>query len=774
MNASATLREFITKDAPKPGLQVSLDELIKQEAALISQASDAPMKSIIGNLAESIFQNARLLPSEVEAKFKENKVSNILVNGFMENLRSETVRDPTLKATDPSTPHYVLVRERLLAFLQNYDQPNNTETLSSFIKSHQALYPDVSILHIFDKEADIRALLRTKIEQGAGSIINTTYRTLYEKNPNQFALDVILRNVISYRRDTLKVNHENLKALVEYLDSQKYPLDNLYMVLYRELRALGKSAEICEQTREEIGRKLPASIVDTSEKDEDPGLFHPSFDYDVFFDTYFKIPIQEIRQKRMAKLRKVRIIDLQGEGDRSTIIPEDALRPLKDIADLPPDAFMDRLRKFFNYTAPEGDPDHLSDKQVKAIIAEQLGFAANQVAYTCDTGLKMRDDTSIKKDCAFNKQILACRDARKLITWLSYPDKFKEDFPKYSKIPYRIVRHQARRMLELLVLHRKHSFDEKYKDGVWKRGLLERHLRTRLGIDKTELETHTYRVSVEIDPETHEPVKGGSSHSGGNENGNGNGNGNYNYDVLFSDDEEWAGHDDSQSFIFERDGHTYQAFPVEEKNFQKADIRIPATYGITRDTTVSFYTKDEKLVQYKSLESYLSSWLRGKQPTDIIRLSIVTDVPEDETALRNFIYEYSAGGEVVIKDRQEKRDLRSKGSSPKRSAGSELFAKQRSFSSSMYAILPVRTTRDRGDSTTETYIDHVKTEFETQILGLKEMLIASSDHAITSHHRSYMPEREFKVLFEYLFPPLVYGKKFANYSLQGFKGDKEV
>ncbi len=764
MSAAATLREFITRDTPGPGLQISLDELIKQEAALISQASDAPMKSIVGNLAESIFQNFKLLPSEVEAKFKELKLANILVNGFIENLRRETNRNPALKTTDTSTPQYEIVRDRLMAFLENYDRPNNPETLSSFIRSHQVLYPDVSILHIFNHESDIRALLRAKIEQGAHSIINATYQTLYEKNPDQFALDVILRNVISYRRDMLKINHENLKALVEYLDSRKYPLDNLYMVLYRELRAIGKSAEVCEQTRAEIARKLPASIVDDSQEDEDPGLFHHSFDYDTFFDTYFKVPIQDVRQKRMARLRKVRIIDLQAEGDRSIIIPEDALRELKDIADLPPDAFMDRLRKFFTYSAPEGDPDHLSDKQVKAIIGDQLEFAANQITYTCETGLKMRNDSNIHKECSFLKPILTCRDPRKLITWLSYPDKFKEDHPKYNKTSYGVVRHQARRMLELLILYRKHGFEEKYKDGVWKRGLLEKHLRTRLGIEETELETHTFRVSVEIDPETREPLKGGS----------GGGNGHYTYDVLFPDDKEWAGHDDVESFTFERDGHMYQVFPVEEKNFQKAAIHIPETYDTTRDTTVSFYTKDKKLVQYKSLESYISSWLRDKQPTDIIRLSMVTDSPEDEVALRNLLYEYTSGGEVVIKDRREGRDLRSKGSIPKRSAGSQLFADQRGFSSSMYAILPVRTTRDRGDGVMEPYIDHVKTEFETQILGLKEMLISGSDYAITSHHRSYMPDREFKVLFEYLFPPLVYGKKFANYYLQGYKGDQEV
>jgi len=43
-----------------------------------------------------------------------------------------------------------------------------------------------------------------------------------------------------------------------------------------------------------------------------------------------------------------------------------------------------------------------------------------------------------------------------------------------------------------------------------------------------------------------------------------------------------------------------------------------------------------------------------------------------------------------------------------------------------------------------------------------------SDYTVSSHGNVYTPEREFGTLFEQLFPPILYGEKFAEHQLEGF------
>ena len=74
-----------------------------------------------------------------------------------------------------------------------------------------------------------------------------------------------------------------------------------------------------------------------------------------------------------------------------------------------------------------------------------------------------------------------------------------------------------------------------------------------------------------------------------------------------------------------------------------------------------------------------------------------------------------------------------------------------------------------GKDAAPDFINHIVVPFEWQVLPLDQMLIAGSDHTVTSHEHSYVPEREFETIFRILRPPMVYGTKFAKYALQGYK-----
>ncbi len=753
-----------------------------------ARASDAPLRTIVANLAEFAFRNFRLLPSEFTAIFQQQReatsrddtsitqdLSDILVAGFTENFRAHMMTsNNVILPVDDDEFIQKRARDRLIDFLEHYHSAKLT--LSEFLSSQQHFFPSALFFDLFSQDEEVRQLLTSKIRDAAPDVILEKYKTLYRENPHDFALSFLLKRVITYRDGKfITVNKKNLKALVDYLAKQQdppYQLENLYFLLFTYLTEMRKILNIEESVRADIEGITPGLLVQPT-TDDQGGLLHTEFDFHAFFRDYFKTPIQETRNATLKE--KPRSVDLQAYGMDYIIAPDRSMQPFTEMAllTLEPDLFNAKIRSFFGYTATE-DEDGLSDAQVEATLSRQLSFAANQIKYTLKHGLKMRPkDDPIHEDFTFLSPILACREPKQLVKWFVYPGTFAEDFPECAKTTPTIVRFQARRLLEYLILYREHAFNAEFKHRSEKRDSLEKHLRNRLNIHDDTVVDLSFRILMEVDLETQEAIK--------------NSSGAFHYEVSFPENPEWPkGCNEGEEVIIEKDGKYYKALPAEQKKFLKVKMDIPTTYGSLRPIEVLFYTEDEHILTVKSLQSYLSSFVRGKIPSDLVRCTMViqpSTSKEDVEALIDVIYEYSTHA-VKIDHGTEGRNISKKKSGEKRksrSSGSSAFESQRVMSNAAYAVLPktpsaVMDSDCLSDEELE-QLDadqHSKIGFETQVLDLVSQCIAASDHTTTSHHMSYAPEREFTTACLNLFHPIVYGQKYAKYYLEGYKGDQEV
>ncbi len=753
-------------------------------------ASDAPLRTIVANLAEFAFRNFKMLPHEFIESFKRNRsndqgetgssydLSDILVEGFVNKLIGESIkhnRTPEHLA-DQELSVYQGARQRLFNFLQQYKEIDLI-TLSEFVESQRHYFPGVEFSRFFTHDVEIKTLLIQKIREAAPKAISEKYQALYRENPHNFVLSFLLRRVITYQNGRfLSVNKKNLRAIIEFLAERKdppYQLEDLYLLLFTYLSEMRQILSIQKDVRDDIQSTAPG-MLNVRKDDEDAGIFQEDFNFHEFFRDHFKTPIKDIRNASLKV--KPRSIDLQVKGMNYLIAPERSMTPFTEMADFiaDPALFNARIRSFFGYTSTEGEMG-LDDIELEKVISRQLGFAAKQIAYTLKNGLKMRSkDDPIHQDFNFLEPIISCCDIKQLARWFAYPDNFFAEYPDFQdKVSHTAVRFQARRMLECFILYREHSFSVDFKHRYQKRDLLEQHLRERLQIHDEKIISQAFRILLEIDPETGLPLKGV----------NGNGGGSH-HDVIFPYSNEWPQSDISdheEAVIVKNDKH-YKAMPVEQKQFLEVEMNIPTAFGALRPMKILFYTDDNHILAVKSLHSYLSSYIRGKVPSDMVRCMMVLPSrtsKEDTDALIDVIYEYSTHV-VKIDHSTEKRTISKKGGQPKRAESTATFESHRMMSNAAYAILPRAMPHEESDALTDKELEqldasqHSKVAFETQVMDMASMCIAASDHTDTSHHMSYAPEREFNTACLTFFPPIIYGQKFAKYYLQGYRGDKSV
>lgn len=759
------------------------DAKIVTETKNQALASDAPLRTIVANLAEFAFRNFKMLPHEFIYSFKRDRsdnqggvessydLSNILVDGFVKHNRSSR------PVVDQESLVYQRARQRLLDFLQQYKEIDLI-TLSEFIESQKHYFPDVEFSQFFTHDVEIKTLLIQKIREAAPKAISEKYQALYRENPHNFVLSFLLRRVITYQDGRfLAVNKKNLRAIIEFLAEQKdppYQLEDLYLLLFTYLSEMRQILNTQKDVRDDIQSTAPG-MLNIRKNDEDAGIFQEDFNFHEFFRDHFQTPIKDTRNASLKV--KPRSIDLQVKGMNYLIAPERSMTPFTEMADFiaDPALFNARIRSFFGYTSTEGEMG-LSDMELEKVISRQLGFAAKQIAYTLKNGLKMRPkDDPIHQDFTFLEPIISCCDIKQIARWFAYPDNFFAEYPEFhDKVSHTVVRFQARRMLECFILYREHSFNVDFKHRYQKRDLLEQHLRERLQIHGERMVSQAFRILVEIDPETGLPLK----------SVNGNGGGSH-HDIIFPYSDEWASPDvsDNEEVVIVKNGKHYKAMPVEQKQFLEVEMNIPTAFGAVRPMKVLFYTDDDHILTVKSLHSYLSSYIRGKVPSDMVRCMMVLPSgtsKEDTDALIDVIYEYSTHV-VKIDHNTEKRTISRKGGQSKRAESTAAFESHRVMSNAAYAILPKAMPHiEESDALSDEELEqrdgsqHSKVAFETQVMDMASMCIAASDHTDTSHHMSYAPEREFNTACLTFFPPIVYGQKFAKYYLQGYKGDKSV
>ncbi|MBP7898791.1 hypothetical protein KAZ92_02485, partial [Candidatus Gracilibacteria bacterium] len=716
-------------------------------------------------------------PDGKSAPKNVDQLAEILVTEFIHSLRvqkqeaarnGKTSQNPVSPSSSDLRDVF-LFRAELITFIKGYHQTKHT--LHDFLVIQRQLYPHVDI-HLIFQDPEINTLLIQQISRSSLPEIKSTYVSMYREDPSHFIAQYLNRRVLaplSNAEVTIKTLDRvtgNIDRLLQYLVEQGYQLEDLYMLIYKEFTVWRHITTQSKNTRSKVEQLHPALLAEPNEE-QDAGMLDPRFNFDAFFNKHFRPAIIKARSKELPK--KPRHIDLQVKGWDLLLAPPHAMDPFREMADLAiatdPTVFSTKLRRFFGYPL---DPGKLSDEKMDEILSRQLKIAStDQIKSTLEEGLRLHPkEGSIHKDFAFCTPIIECNDIRSLTIWFAYPDRFIKAFPEFGHIRPEVISLQARRMIEHLLLYRGSVFSSEFKDRKKKRDRIEGHLKEALSIQVIEKFTQHYRVLVQVDPDTHEPILSEDSS-------------NY-YDVLIPGTPEWnactKGKRANHEFFVEKDGLTFKALPVEKRKFIATRIAVPQPHGAPREMDVLFYSDDDNLLDIKSVKSFLLSLIRGKLPTDLVRCMMVfpPDTNEDDKQiLLDFLYDY-ASHVVKLEHHKESRQI-GKQARTSRSNGSASFSDDRLASFSGYAVFLEQLPDDEKATLSEEDIDallHGRYGFEIQVMDINSVCITASHFTISSHNTAYAPERAFNVVTKKYVPPVVMGSKYANYALSGFRGKK--
>lgn len=783
-DSSVTL-EAESPDGPKKsGTRDSIDIELLEVAESLSRSPFMPLHKITETLDEAVFAGHNLLPKESASRIMNNGIADRLVESFVQSYREDPAPVSNLLSI-----RFQKFQGELHDFIARYDRFYDQKSLSVFLKEKKRAYPDINIHQLFGEE--MKDFLIRQINIAAEKIIGERFDGMFEKEEMEYveegditagresgetAPDKIRKEkrqnfILGYifsrairldEQGKIIVDRESLKKLVKFLDAYHYPLESLYMLVYAELKKWGEVRALRQATRQSVNANTPEPL-DKPETEFTPVDFaYEAFlnKYDRFFGQHFTPLIQEVRSKKLrpGKLHLVDVTNISPIGMAQCILPQRSVEPIRERADMlkeNEDKYIDAIRRYFNY-------DHLpaatvKDSEVRSQLAEQLGEAAAQIKYTMKCALRNYDENDpVREEFRFLQEIIDCRDLKTLLVWLSDVKTFKAENPQHKNAPKKIILHQVRKMIELLLFYRKHAFRENFKRAEKHRRDMEYQLKGAMGIEdgETQKTVMRYRIAVAVDP-VNGKQKGKSLE----------------YKVIRDPDHElMSGHADRE-VMYAEGGKTYRVFPVEEKDFLKVKGHIPVAKtgngngkSPAHDVELLWYSGDGHMLHCKSLQAYLSKVLRNyndpKEPKDGVRGAVAINSKEDYEAFMEFTYEnYTSGDtDIEIEDNDEVRYINVNGSR-KRTEGSEVFTKMQDYQGKNYGTLAQRSEDGK--------LDYSHVNFELQVGSLDAMLINLSKYTVSSHSHRYTPEREFRNLFRYFFPPVLYGKKFAEYKMRG-------
>lgn len=720
---------------------------------------------------------------------------------------------------------FLNARAELWNFLQNYADID-FETLTTFLKNLSAEFSDrINIYKLFDK--GILDLFEKKLLEAVKSISLETYRQFFQRNEKEFAFYFLFFRIIRIDQNGIPaIDDACLRELLTFLSGQQKLSENdLYLLIYDTFRSWFCVLREQNNFRRRMRIALPGFLSDDSDISS---VFHHDFDFDRFFHKYFSPVIRSLRNSQFPNndhsVEIVDILSLDSQNMARTIYPERALEPIRRLAALPENEFMLFFRSFLNYEnipvakRKNGDGDNggdddggdddgggrggddggrddsdalpvmnylqLTDEEVKELVALQLEKVEAQIRYTTDLALTLRNRKDpLRERCQFLEEIIKCRDFHKLIMWVADPVKFRQEYPQHQKIPQRRIQHEARKMLEMLLFYRKNRFRHAFKKREHWRDLIEQHFMGRLQVQLGLNVTIPVRIKTELDPETEEPKLFLQS--------DGTLSPCYSYvnlyDCISSPELLHLAQNLDDNIVIEEGAKKFLLYKKEDRNFIAATAFVPLPDS-EKPHRIQFwiYNPDGRFMHVKGEESFISSWLRGKTPSDILRNTIVVSQPEDADILRRFHYSsYSSGVglDTKISDRTAGRES---GHARKKTKASKQFSGQRDFSFASYATLldaaqseveaafVEKDPEKRREKLEELLNKHTHIEYETQIMTFKEIFLALSDYTTLSHSRAYKPKLEWEILFRHYFPPTVYGKKFADDYLSGFRGNGSV
>lgn len=746
---SAAAQRLVTF-AAKPYIKENHEgqsRILQEETQALSLLTGSPLRTIVSTLAETSFLQFQLLPDEFAANFRNQALAHSIVKNFARNITSKYQKRPP-NATDD--PDYEKMRALLFSHADAYSSTSE-RTLDRVIAEQAALYPNVNFGQIVS-DSSFQLALVERIEQAAISIISPAYHALFENNAEKFILEFLFYRVFHIDTDTgvVRVKDAPLRSLIGFLHQEDYPLENIYLALYRHYSLMQCVPNIHQDVRAQVERTTPALLRTRDGDESETPFFDPNFNFDAFWKSEFEPVICDIRKPSGRKT--FRMVDFLEHPLSVAIRPEQMCNPFKELASgfrFAPDLFERFARLEFSY------PPSVSFELIKRELANQLEATSKQFDYTREHAFSRRpDDDSIHQDCKYIPEILSCRNVQDIITWIAYPEQFFEKNPDYQDvISPDVVRFEALRFYQLFLFCREHLFKSRIQDIPYHRDLLEKHLREVFSISETVSHVVSYRVGMRLNPATQTPLM--------------DQDGLHQYDVFFNkEDSSFVPHD--QEGVYSRDDQMWHLFPYEDANLTLAEVSIPRTNGEPVRGYVQFYTGDGHLLHGKKPESIVSAMLRGKEPTDYVRFSLVTELAEMEQALKDYFYHKATGGANKIDDAEEERSIRQMAQSKVRGAGSNVYRSERPYDAAHHILIPVV---DEGPDGQD-QISYAQVLFEVQILNFRKMLAAVSDYTVTSHGRVYVPEREFRTWFSTFMPPVVFGSRYADYQLSGFDGKK--
>lgn len=726
-----------------------------------------------------------------------------LILGSLRSILEKPTKHPVRKKTNQlGRNEFLEAQDEVRKFVQNYAALHDQGTLSSLLDRLKARYPAINFNEIFDEE--IKKSLAQQIDIATKGIIQDEFEKLFESDAENytdedrieendsadtretkrkrqkrqnFILSYIFNRCIKIRKDgKIDINSKKLEQFIEFLDLHKYPIECLYMLVYARLSNL-----------RDVEKPISAQRIKTRKSTCAAGVLEPVLEppkeavatgndtpyknlmdtYDEFFAKYFIPVIQNIRGCKLPNRRYLRPVDTIkiNPGDMAiSVLPGKAIEPIVKIAELDPAEYMRWLRGYFNYGHPLRG--RLADRDINKSMARQLRLVKKQIQYIIKSAMTMKAaDDPTRTDCQFINEILNCQNLRELILWFAKPEEFIKQYPGHKDVPLKIIQHQARRMFEMLLFYRQHAFDPTYKQSHKNRKNIEEYLKEELHLTELKQVRVRFRIGVLINKDTQEPVYST------------NGKGEMPVYKVFKNKHHSILQDrPEQEIIVPEGGKTYKVYPVEVKDFIKTKAKIPYGNGSKEknqehtEATLLWYSGDDNLIHCKGLTSYISKCLRGGTTRDGIR-GAVTGSAVNLRALKEFLYDHCSSGDKspAIVDRREKRNV-NPNKETTRTRGSHAVVQSQVFTGQFSLTIATKRMKKSKQKPAASYIDHQHAPFELQLDNLDNTLINLSDYTIRSHGRAYTPAREWRNLFGYLFPPVVYGRKFAEHQRQGYEG----
>lgn len=737
----------------------------------VGSYSDADLTTVVGNLISEAFKRYKLLTDEcLEALTQDNTITgqsvpDILVNAFIMSSK------PDYAKTITSGEVYSQARSYLCDSLRSYARNYLQKTVHSMV--HREMpdrFPGVSIYKLI-RDPEVRQLMVEQIKVAIKDMVGPKMNELFRRERSSFIKGYLYDRVLHEEKDRdggyrLVADQTTLKRLLEFLIDQRYPkeeerfrLDDLYMLLYKEFRARYEIGSRQKETRRAVGKTAGDHMVKETAGDKSD---KPPLDYDGFFRHQIQPAIYEVKRSRMPeKLQLVDINLVDPDFMQEHILPPAAIEPLRVLLHEVKTEGFSVIRKKLGFGK------HFSDRHVQRAIEDRLGAAKRQIEYSFENGLRRRQpEDPMRARAAYMPEILNAKKIEQVITWIVDPQEFIKLHPQHKDVSPFVIRHQARKMLELFQYYPHVAYVPEVRQMETARNIVEGYILEKLDVDMDTMQRRRlwFRVLQEVDPKTHQPVLDES--------------GNPKYDCIYEEaatDEKPKNGSLREAKKHEHELHQHRnklwkKLPIEHQDFQVFFVTVQGDDDAKRRIRMRVWSRNGEIINKKDIVSYISSYMRREEkPGDAIRwCSVFETTPNASAFCRYFIYDELGIGKMTrVQDVGDKRN-KHMGKRRASARGTKQFADLRYLTSTIELSIPVLDpTKSVHDPDA---IQFMSAPLETQVFdGLGKFVMGVSEWANTGHSMEYTPRREFDNLVRFYCPPVILGSWMAEEAVKGYK-----